>query len=247
MRTSNPTLKESTFNRYTYLTGAADPTTLMTVNGAINKSLILLTILLFSSVGGAYLTLSNPGNGMLIIGGGVIIGFALAIAITFKSEWAPALAPVYAIVEGFALGAISLYYESMYPGIVLNAVVITVSILGLMLLLYRTGIIRATPLFVRGMMFAMGGICVAYIADLVLRMFGLHVPFINDSTPLGIGISLFTCGVASLSFILDFDFIEKGAQRGAPKFMEWYAGFSLLVTLVWLYLEILRLLSKMRR
>jgi uncharacterized YccA/Bax inhibitor family protein len=249
LRTSNPTLRANTFNRYAYLTGA-NPATLMTVNGAINKALALFTILLFSAIGGAYVTLSNPAIAMPLMLGGVLIGFGLAIVISFKNDLAPVLSPVYAVAEGIAVGAISLIYASMYSGIVFNAIVITGSIMGLMLLLYRTGILRATPMFVRGMTFAIGGLMVTYLVDIVMGMFGVHMPFINDSTPMGIAFSLLACGVASMTsmtFILDFDFIERGAQQGAPKYMEWYAGFSLLVTLVWLYLEILRLLGKMRR
>ena len=246
MRTSNPTLRPDTFNRYAYLTGT-DPQTRMTVNGAINKSIVLFGALLLSGIGAAALTISNPALGMPMLIGGAVVGFILALVISFKPNLAPTLSPVYAIAEGFAIGTISLLYEGVQSGIVFNAMIITASILGLMLLLYRTGIVRATPLFGKVMMFAIGGICVTYLVDIVMSMFGQHISMIHDSTPIGIGFSLLVCGIAAFSFILDFDFIEKGAQSGAPKFMEWYAGFSLLVTLVWLYLEVLRLLSKSRR
>lgn len=244
-RTSNPTLRADTFNRHAYLTGA-DPRTVMSVDGAINKSLILFTILLFSGIGGAYLAIASPGIAMPLMIGGAITGFVLALVISFKQELAPVLSPVYAIVEGLAVGVISLLYATVYQGIVFNAVVLTASIMGVMLLLYRTGILRATPMFVKIVTFGILGLCITYGVDMLLMLFGTQIPMIHQSTPIGIAFSLLACGVASMTFILDFDFIEKGARNGAPKYMEWYAGFSLLVTLVWLYLEILRLLSKLR-
>lgn len=243
-RTSNPFLRSDTFNRYSYLTGT-DARGLMTVEGATNKALFLLAVLILSAIGTVATVTSNPALGMPLLIGGAIVGFILAITISFKPDWSPGLSPVYAIAEGCVIGTISMLYESMSKGLVLDAVLLTVGILLVMLTLYRTGIVRATPMFTRVMIFAIGGIAITYLVDIVMMMFGYHIPMIHDSGPIGIGFSVVVCGIAAFSLILDFDFIERGAQNGAPKFMEWYAGFSLLVTLVWLYLEVLRLLSKM--
>jgi uncharacterized YccA/Bax inhibitor family protein len=178
---------------------------------------------------------------------GALSGFVIAIVLAFKQNLAPSLAPAYAMAQGLAVGAVSLAYESMYSGIVVQALAGTFGILGLMLLLYRARIIQATPMFVKVVVFATLGIMVMYLANFVMMLFGARMPFLHDNTPLGIGISVVICIVAALNFILDFDLIEKGAESGAPKYMEWYGAFGLLVTLIWLYLELLRLLAKLRR
>ena len=155
-------------------------------------------------------------------------------------------APIYAALEGLVLGAISAVFETMYPGIVIQAVGLSVGVLAVMLFVYGTGIIRATERFRIGVVAATGAVCLVYLVELVLSMFGIRLPFIHESGVVGICFSLVVVVIAALNLILDFDFIERGAEQQAPKYMEWYGGFSLLVTLVWMYLEILRLLAKLR-
>src|SRR5262249_16060969 len=151
------------------------------------------------------------------------------------NQAAPITAPLYAMVEGVAIGALSMILEQAYPGIVIEAVAATFAVFGVVLLLYRARVLRATPVLTKVIITATGAIALTYLVSVGVMLFGGHVPFLNDATPLGIGISLFTSTIAALNFVLDFDMIERGANQGAPKFMEWYAGFSLLVTLIWLY------------
>ncbi|CAN5556310.1 Bax inhibitor-1/YccA family protein [soil metagenome] len=246
IRSSNPVLKDSKFDAHAYLTGQP-AVARMTLSGTLNKCLLLFAILLATSVGSAVLVLGNPGLLFPLVLGGALGGFALALLISIKQELAPVLAPVYAAVEGLAVGAISLLFESRYPGVVLNAVLGTFGTMGAVLLLYRAGILRATPMFVKTIVFATFGICGIYILNLVLRLFGLQFDPIYQSGPIGIGFSVIVCIVAALNFVLDFDTIDRGVKNGAPKQMEWYGAFGVTVTLVWLYIEMLRLLSKLRR
>jgi len=178
--------------------------------------------------------------------GGLIGGLVMALVISFKPTTAPFLAPVYALLEGLFLGAISAAFEVAYPGIVMQAVALTFGTLGTLLFAYRTGVIRATENFKLGVTAATGGIFLVYMASWIMGFFGVSMPFIHESGLIGIGFSVFVVIIAALNLVLDFDFIENGVERGAPKFMEWYAAFGLLVTLVWLYIEILRLLSKLQ-
>jgi uncharacterized YccA/Bax inhibitor family protein len=164
----------------------------------------------------------------------------------FKKSWAPVTAPLYALFEGLFLGVLSVVFEVIYPGIVFEAIVLTFSVLGVMLILYATGLINPSENFKLGVAAATGGIMVFYMLGLVFSLFGVHVPLIWDSGPFGIAFSLFVVGIAALNLVVDFDFIEQGAAQGAPKYMEWYAAFGLMVTLIWLYVEILRLLAKTR-
>ena len=173
-------------------------------------------------------------------------GLILALVTTFKKEWAPVTAPLYALVEGFFLGAISAMYELRFDGIVFQAVALTFGTLGALLLAYRSGLIKATENFKLGVVAATGGIFLIYLVTFVLGFFGVNVPFVHESGLLGIGFSLFVVVVAALNLVLDFDFIESGVDAGAPKYMEWYGAFGLMVTLVWLYVEFLRLLSKLQ-
>lgn len=242
---SNPTLSEGVFNRHSYLTGE-DPKTLMTVSGTINKALILAVLVIASSMLVWMAVAANQALAIPLAIGGVVGTLVLSLIISFKNETAPVLSPVHAILEGLFVGAISQVVNKMYPGIVAQAILITLAIMITMLGLYRTGIIRATPMFVKVITICTVGIGVTYLISFGMRMFGAQMPFIHDATPLGIGISLFTTGIASLNFVLDFDMIEKGAEAGQPKFMEWYGAFGLMVTLVWLYIEVLRLLRKLR-
>ncbi len=237
LKSGNPTLRKA-FDR----SRSAYGSDAMTVSGAVNKTGILFLLVLV----GGYLGWGTPGA----IGGPLMFlclfgGFALAMVISFKQTLAPALAPVYAVAEGVVLGGISSLLERAYPGIAMNALVLTLSTLGLMLALYHFKVIRATPLFQKIVFFATGAIMVTYLVDMVLHVFGHAVPYINSASPIGIAISVGIVIVAALNLIMDFEVINRGAEMGAPKYMEWYGGFALIVTLVWLYLEILRLLSKL--
>jgi uncharacterized YccA/Bax inhibitor family protein len=186
-----------------------------------------------------------PGA-MLYLIGGAIGGFVLALVTAFKKEWSPVTAPLYALVEGFFLGSISAIYNAQFEGIVLQAVMLTFGTLFALLFAYRTGLIKATENFKLGVAAATGGIFLIYLATIVLGLFGIKIPYIHESGIIGIGFSLFVIVIAALNLVLDFDFIESGVEAGAPKYMEWYGAFGLMVTLVWLYIEFLRLLAKLR-
>jgi len=179
--------------------------------------------------------------------GGLFGGFIVALVTIFKKEWSPVTAPVYALLEGLALGGISAMFELRYPGIAIQGVGLTFGTLFVLLLAYQSGIIRATRGFKVGVIAATGGIAVLYLVDMVLRYFNRPVTFIHESGPWGIAFSLFVVIIAALNLVLDFDLIETGVKNGAAKYMEWYGAFALMVTLIWLYLEILRLLGKARR
>jgi uncharacterized YccA/Bax inhibitor family protein len=180
--------------------------------------------------------------------GGLIGGFVIALVTIFKKEWSPVTAPVYALLEGLVLGGISAIFERSYPGVAIQAVGLTFGTLFVLLLAYKSGIVRATQGFKIGVIAATGGIAVFYLVEMVLNFFfHFQVPAINGSGPWGIVFSLFVVIIAALNLVLDFDLIESGVRMGAPKYMEWYGAFGLMVTLIWLYLEILRLLAKARR
>jgi uncharacterized YccA/Bax inhibitor family protein len=237
METSNPLLKrESAF--------VQEGTESMTFDGALFKAAVLL---LLCVTAGAFAWASPAEVQMPLLLVGALGGFVVAIVAVFQRTWSPALAPTYAILEGLALGVISYMMEAAYHGIVLNAVLLTFGVLALMLLLFTSRAIRVTPGLKVGIIAATGAIALVYLVDIVLRIFGMHVPFINETGPLGIGISLVITGVAAFNLLLDFDAIEQGIRARAPKYMEWYCGLALLITLVWLYLELLRLLSKLQR
>jgi uncharacterized YccA/Bax inhibitor family protein len=180
---------------------------------------------------------------LVAIGG--IGGFIAALVTIFKKEWSPITAPIYALLEGLALGGISAVFELRYPGIAMQAVGLTFGTLFVLLLAYHSGLIPVTEKFKLGVVAATGGIAVFYLVEFVLGFFGVHFAAINGSGLLGIGFSVVVVIVAALNLVLDFDFIESGVNAGAPKYMEWYGAFGLIVTLVWLYLEILRLLAKL--
>jgi uncharacterized YccA/Bax inhibitor family protein len=174
-------------------------------------------------------------------------GFIAAMVTIFKKQWAPVTAPIYAVLEGLLLGGISAVFELRYPGIAFESVALTFGTLFALLFLYRTGIIRVTEKFRLGVFAATGAIALFYLLQMILGLFHFEFTSVNGSGIIGIGFSLIVVGVAALNLVLDFDFIEKGVQYGAPKYMEWYGAFGIMVTLVWLYLEILRLLSKLQR
>ncbi len=237
METSNPLLQRDIDFSATEATGA------MTLNGTTNKAGILLLLCIISS----FFSWTHPQWQMPLIVVGVLGGLVACLAGTFAPKTSPIAAPAYAVLEGLALGALSSIFELRFPGIVANAMLLTFSVLGLMLFLYTTRIIRVTDRMVMGIVMATGAIALVYLLDMVLGFFGVHIPGLNSSGPLGIGISLVIVGVAAFNLLLDFAVIESNVQQGAPKYMEWYCGMALLVTLVWLYLEILRLLSKMQK
>jgi uncharacterized YccA/Bax inhibitor family protein len=196
-------------------------------------------------VGTGYITFTSI-NPVILIGCG-IGGFIVAIITVFKKEWAPITVPIYAILEGGALGGISYMYNSLYDGIVTNAIFLTIGILLSLLTAYRSGYIKPTENFKLGIFAATGGIAIVYLINFVMGFFGssMGIMQIDNASPMSIGFSVVVVIIAALNLVLDFDFIEEGAEKGAPKYMEWYGAFGLLVTLVWLYLEILRLLAKL--
>lgn len=246
-RTSNPVLKQDSFDAHEYLTGLPQ-TAAMTIEGTLNKCMVLFAILIAAAAGGVILATRVPDLGLPLLVGGVIAGLVLAIAISVSPRLAPKLAPVYAAAEGLFLGILSYLFNSLQRGIVLNAAVLTVGVAGTMFLLYRARVIRATPMFTRVIVFSTCGIALLYLVNIVGRLLGYtSMPFLHEGTPIGIAFSLFVVGIAAMNLILDFNLIERGAEERAPKFMEWYGAFGLMVTIVWLYVEILRLLSKLRR
>jgi len=181
----------------------------------------------------------------LLVGG--IGGLIVALVTVFKKTWAPVTAPLYAALEGLFVGAISAMFEARFPGIVMQAVMLTMGVLAALLMAYKSGLIKATENFKLGVVAATGGIALLYLVNIGMRLFGFDgMGFIHEASTFGILFSVFVVIIAALNLVMDFDFIESGVDAGAPKYMEWYAGFGLVVTLVWLYLEILRLLAKLQ-
>ena len=242
MRTSNPTLSPATFNQPT-AAGAQR----MTIQGAVNKTAILLALVVLSAsfIWNRISNTENPASAGPLILVGAIGGLIVAMVTCFKKEWSAVTAPLYALLEGLAIGGVSAIYERQFHGIVLQAAMLTFGTLFALLFAYRAGIIRATEKFKAGVIAATGGIFLLYLVSWILSLFHVNMSFMNGGGMLSIGISVFVVIIAALNLVLDFDLIEQGAQVGAPKFLEWYSGFALLVTLVWLYLEILRLLAKL--
>ena len=240
-RTSNPALNSNTFknpvdNNSLFL----DKT--MTIQGTVDKTAIVLILLIIS----AYYTFSSGMESMIYIG--FIGGFVTALITIFKKEWSPFTVPIYAVLEGLALGSISYIYNLQYDGIVLQAISITVLVLFSLLFAYRSKIIKPTENFKLGLFAATGGIFLLYLISFIMSFFGSGISLLspNNSSMLSIGLSFGIVIIAALNLVIDFDFIEEGSEKGAPKYMEWYGAFGLLVTLIWLYLELLRLLSKMK-
>jgi len=260
-RTGNPALNEEIF------TENRDGT-VMTLEGTATKTLILLVLVIvaaaFTWTSTAHLLNYNdvaivqqqgqinslthvPGQVWGFVLGGCLIGFVVALVIIFNPPLSPYLAPIYALLEGVCLGAWSQVFEYMYPGIVVQALGITFGTLFTLLLAYRLRLVQATENFKLAVIAATGGICIVYLFDLCLGLFaGVHVPFVHETGVGGIIFSLFVVVIAAANLVLDFDFIETGVNNKAAKYMEWYSAFGLLVTLVWLYLEIVRLLAKLR-
>ncbi len=239
MTSGNPALSADMFRGLPRVGGEA-----MSIQGTVAKTLMLLLLV----VAAAGFTWSQAGTGLagLLMIGGVLGGLVVALVTVFKKEWAPVTAPLYAVLQGLAIGGISAAAETRFPGVVMPAVGLTFGTMFAMLLAYQSGLIKVTEQFRLGMAAAIGGIMVFYLVQFGLGMFGIHIPAVNDGGVIGIGFSLVVVAVAALSLVLDFDMVEHGARSGAPKFMEWYGAFGLMVTLIWLYLEILNLLSKLQ-
>ena len=246
-RSGNPMFRSNAFQPDATF-DETDSTQRMTLAGAINKTGILLVLCLVSAgyVWNRLFQSSEPAavNGLMMLG--LLGGFIMAMVTVFKRQWAGLTAPAYALLQGLALGGISAMFELQYPGIVIQAVGLTFGTLAVLLLAYKTGLIKPTENFRLMIVAATGGIALLYLVSFVMGFFGSSVGFIHSNGLFGIGFSLFVVAIAALNLVLDFDFIEAGAEQGAPKYMEWYGAFSLMVTLVWLYLEILRLLAKLR-
>jgi len=243
MRTSNPALNEKAFKGQVAIGDA------MTLQGTVNKTGLLLLCTVATAAWTWGLSHSeSPEAAIPWMIGGLVGGFVVALVTIFKKTWSPFTAPLYALLEGLALGGISAVFEKTYHGIAIQAVGLTLGTLFVMLLAYKSGMIRATQGFKIGVIAATGGIAVFYIIEMVLgSFFHIQVPAINGSGPWGIAFSLFVVVIAALNLVLDFDMIETGVRGGAPKYMEWYGAFGLMVTMVWLYLEMLRLLAKTSR
>ena len=245
-RSGNPGLTERIFANQPRPVSIDDR---MTLQGTVNKSFLLLVVLLAGAFWpwSQYLATGEPAVVSTSIMIGAIGGLIVGIVISFKATMAPYLALPYAALEGLAIGGFSALLERRYPGIAIQAVSLTFGVLATLLVAYKMRLIRATERFRAIVVGATGAIALVYVLSMVLSLFHVPVPILNDATPLGIIVSLVIVGVAALNLILDFDLIESGVERGAPRYMEWYSAFGLLVTLVWMYLEILRLLSKTRR
>lgn len=241
MRTSNPAMNEQVFARDFSVQDAAT----MSLQGTVLKTAFLLALAVgTASFSWEAVRTGSPNAGLMLIGGGIGALVASLIAI-FKPTTSPWSAPLYAALEGLVLGGISAYYEGFFHGIVLQAALLTFATLGALLMAYTTRLIRATENFKLGVCAATGGIALVYMVSFVAGMFGYPIPYLHSTGWIGIGISVFIVIVAALNLVLDFDFIETGVNRGAPKYMEWYGAFGLMVTLVWLYIEFLRLLAKL--
>jgi uncharacterized YccA/Bax inhibitor family protein len=244
---ANPVLNEKAFQRADQLVGASEEA--MSLEGTVNKTAFLLLLVAAGAawVWTRYFQSLDPAVIMPYMVAGLIGGLVAALVTIFLPAWARISAPVYAAAQGLALGGISAFYEQRLHGIVFQAIGLTFGVLAVMLLAYRSGLIKVTDRFRMIVVAATGGIALLYFASIVLSFFGVTVPFIHQGGTFGIVFSLIVVGIAAANLALDFDFIQRGVEHGAPKLMEWYAAFGVMVTLIWLYLEILRLLSKLRR
>ncbi|MBA3890003.1 MAG: Bax inhibitor-1/YccA family protein [Gemmatimonadaceae bacterium] len=243
IRSSNPAFRNGILGRSGTRT-AEDG--VMTMGGTIGKSFVLVALTIASALYTWTQVAARPADVTFLMMIGFIGGFVVAMVTIFRPQAAPITAPIYAVLEGMALGGISMLYNTQYKGLPVQAVMLTFAVFITMLVLYRARVIQATKRF-RSVVLAAGlGLMLFYVVHIVMSFFGTGLPLIHSATPMGIGFSLLACTIAAFFLILDFDLVEEGVAKGAPKHMEWYAGFSLLVTLVWLYLEMLRLLGKLR-
>ena len=234
-KSSNPIFNSKSFEEHGYATASSDT---MTISGTVNKTIILALLVVAS----ASYTWVNPSTTLMYIG--LFGGLIAALITSFRPKSAGITAPIYAILEGMALGGISLFFEASYGGIVFQAVTSTIGVLFAMLFLYRSGIIKVTEKFKLGVVAATGGIMIMYLINMVMGFFGASFLSLGDTSWLMIGINLVIVGIAALNLVLDFDFIDRASASGAPKYMEWYGAFGIMVTLVWLYIELLKLLSR---
>lgn len=245
-KTSNPVLTEKRFGRESIASSEA-----MTVNGTINKTALMLLLVIAAAVftWNKFFGVGNPEAASsavmpwVLVGG--IGGLITALVTIFRPQSSGISAPIYAIFEGLLLGGISAIFQSNYPGVVVRAVALTLAVFAIMLFVYRSGIIKVNRKFMMGVVAATGGIALVYFVSFIAGMFGANMGFLYGSGNFSIGFSLVVVGVAALNLVLDFAFIDRASQSGAPKYMEWYGAFGLMVTLIWLYLEILRLLAKL--
>jgi len=241
-QSGNPFLKESIMQQSA--AGMVYDTTAqkqMTIRGAIDKTILLFLIMLSTTLVSFYM----PSQ--LFLYTGAIGGLIAVIIASFKTSLSPWLAPIYALLEGLFVGSITAMYGAMYQGIIFHAVTLTISMLLLMLIIYRLELIRVTEKFRAGIFMATGAVFLLYLLNWVMSFFGMNMPYLHEGGLMGIGISVVIIGIAAMNLLLDFDMFEKGEQHGAPKYMEWFAGMGLLITLIWLYIEILRLLSYLNR
>jgi uncharacterized YccA/Bax inhibitor family protein len=252
IKTSNPALGQNTFSSFAqsqYGGNLVDASARMSLSGTVNKTgvLLLCTVATAAWTWNSFIHTHDLGFAGPAIALGFFGGFIMAMVTCYKMAWAPVTAPIYALLEGLALGGFSALLELKYPGIAMQAVALTFGTLFVMLLAYKSGLIKVTQKFRMGVVAATGGIMVLYLLEFALSFFGIRFTTINGGGPIGVAFSLFVVAIAALNLVLDFDFVEQGVAYGAPKYMEWYGAFGIMVTLVWLYLEILILLSKMRR
>lgn len=249
MKSSNPAFQQDMFAGYDQVYGVERaPSTVTTVQGTVGKTFLLLAILSFTAMWSWY-AVAKGTFPMAVLPISAIGGFIVAMITIFRPKSAHITAPIYAALEGVFLGALSQFieiqYHAKYPGIALQAVILTFGTMFVMLFLYQTRIVRVTQKLQAGIIAATGAVALFYFITILLGFFGVAMPLVYSSSPLGIAFSLFVVGLAAFNLLLDFDFIEKAAYAGAPKYMEWYGAFGLMVTLIWLYVEILRLLSKL--
>jgi uncharacterized YccA/Bax inhibitor family protein len=245
MRTGNPALGDNTFTGVGRLARTEEA---MTAQGTATKALLLLLCVLLTAswVWSKYYEAMNPQVVTPWVVVGAIAGFIVALVTVFKQTWAPITAPLYALLEGLVIGGVSAMFEAQFPGIVIQAAALTLGTCLAMLLAFKSRLIRATENFKMGVVAATGGIALFYILTMVLGFFGIQMPLMYGNSLASIGFSVVVVIIAALNLVLDFDFIEQGAAQRAPKYMEWYGAFGLMVTLIWLYLEMLRLLAKLR-
>lgn len=246
MRSSNPTLPANIFSNLRHTASRNDA---MTVQGTVYKALMLLTLVILSA-GWTWMKFFKAGGNAAVVQPWILVGvfggLIMAIVTVFKKDWSAVTAPIYAVLQGLFIGGISAQLETVYSGIVIQAAGLTFGTLFAMLLAYQSGLIKPTEKFKMGVVAATGGIMLMYLVGFVLSFFGVQASFLYSNSLLSIGISLFVIVIAALNFIIDFDLIEQGTNQGVPKYMEWYGAFALMVTLIWLYIEFLRLLSKLR-
>ncbi|HEY9676854.1 MAG TPA: Bax inhibitor-1/YccA family protein [Drouetiella sp.] len=245
IKSSNPAFRKEAWQREGTNVGGGT----MTLNGTALKAGLLGALLVVSAAVPWHMFFSTNASVsaltpyMLV---GLLGGLITAFATIYNKHLAPILSPLYAIFEGLALGAISAIFEYRYPGVAIMAIGTSFAVLGAFLFAYSTKIVRPSANFLQAVMLATGGIALYYIAALVMSLFGMHMPLMNDSGWLSIGVSIFTSLIAGLNLFIDFNFIEESCEQGAPKYMEWYGAFGIMLTMVWLYMELLRLMAKLR-